>query len=81
MLRVEEANLLCDWVIEKAFQLHAKHQYFVIENPLRSYLWHFPRAKDLLRLVGAEDVDHSSCCFEPGRRRKLQRVRTNLRGL
>ena len=57
--------------------LAANGKFFVLENPVYSWLWEFALARELLAMPGVFYVDLFACMFAPCTRRKQTRLLTN----
>jgi hypothetical protein len=73
-LRVQQANLLYDFVASAATACSEAGVMWVIENPARSLMWHIPSMTMLLQIPLVQDVFYHGC-MHGGKRDKHQRLR------
>ena len=64
-----------------ATSILADGRRFVIENPMRAYLWLQPDMVALGDMEGVMNIDHPACAFSLGTHGKQQRARANCKAL
>ena len=77
LVKVLAASQLNEVVGALVIRCHEQGDFWVIENPARSFIRHTSSMKKLLALPGAYDVVHSACEFG-SQRDKQTRLRTNM---
>ena len=77
LLRVQLANCIYDYVLDKCIFRASAGLFFSLENPSTSYFWQLPKAIKLMAMAGVKTVDFQQCCHG-GKRPVWRRWVTNI---
>ena len=65
--QIEDANEIANWTASVCRRALADGRYFIVENPMRSYLWSLPNFETLAAEPGVFFVKCDSCMFGSSR--------------